>query len=486
MMDTSSRSKETCHGCSKFLLKHHPFVICKTCEKICHAKCGSKLFKFDHIEDSWLCSECNLLEESRYNPFKSYRHDKYSQPDNDAFEEIHELESLLNDCNRHNFKELKSLITSSNDPFSILFKNIDGVASNFDTFSTELLINNLSIITMAETNIDECNKTSYNLQGYQSEYQSKIADKFKGSGLAIYIKDTFIYNKMDEFSHCTPNLESLFISIIKTINPILVGVVYRPPNGDDKLFLSELNSLFQKLPSSNVYLTGDFNLDMLTPTISDYKDTIYGHGFAPLISIATHFKPGCKPSCIDNILTNSTDNIIKSGVCESAASHHLPIFCLIQSSCKISEDEPNLHRYDYNESNMSKFEEIFKTYFHESNYFHESEFNEKNFESFIKDINDKIDECFLMDESIYNSKRNRINNPWITSGIIASINHRDYLYKLWRKSVKRLKTKDGDPSLYNNYKLYRKKLNTIIKCAKNHIILSNLKKLKGIAGKHGN
>ena len=49
-----------------------------------------------------------------------------------------------------------------------------------------------------------------------------------------------------------------------------------------------------------------------------------------------------------------------------------------------------------------------------------------------------------------NSRRNRINNSWITNGIIASISHRDYLYKKWRKLIKVLKTKEGDLILYNN------------------------------------
>ena len=41
-----------------------------------------------------------------------------------------------------------------------MFKNIDGVTSNFDLFSTEITSTNdkLSVITLAETNLDECNK----------------------------------------------------------------------------------------------------------------------------------------------------------------------------------------------------------------------------------------------------------------------------------------------------------------------------------------
>ena len=399
------------------------------CKKICHAKCAKKLYRFNHIEDSWCCWECSSLEESRYNPFRSCKYDEYSQSDNNVFEEIHQLERLLNDCKRYYYLELKSLIAKSTDPLSILFKNIDGVASNFDSFSSELLINNsnISTVTLAETNLDECNKNLYNLPSFQCEYQSKILGKSKGSGLAIYVKENFLYTRKEEFCQTTPNLESLFISINNTEVTTYVGVVYRPPNGDPKTFISELNSLLQKLPSSNVYLTGDINTDLLKSSISDFEDIMYGNGFVPLISIATHFKPGCKPSCIDNILTNSTDNIITSGVCSTAADHHVPVFCLINSNWKESEDEPAPQRYDYNASNMYKFENLFSTYLNESHNFDNIETNENNFEELLGKLNELVDKCFLMDISMLNSRCNRINNPWITNGIIASISHRDYL-----------------------------------------------------------
>ena len=295
------------------------------------------------------------------------------------------------------------------------------------------------------------------------------------------MKENFLYTRKEEFCQTTPNLESLLISINNTEVTTYVGVVYRPPNGDPKTFISELNSLLQKLPSSNVYLTGDINTDLLKSSISDFEHIMYGNGFVPLISIATHFKPGCKPSCIDNILTNSTDNIITSGVCNTAADHHVPVFCLINSNWKESEDELAPPRYDYNasNSNMYKFENLFSTYLNESHNYDNIETNENNFEELLGKINELVDKCFLMDISMLNSKRNRINNPWITNGIIASISHRDYLYKKWRKSIKVLKTKEGDPILYNNYKLYQKKLNIIISCTKRSHRLKQFEKVKG-------
>ena len=76
-------------------------------------------------------------------------------------------------------------------------------------------------------------------------------------------------------------------------------------------------------------------------------------------------------------------------------------------------------------------------------------------------------------------KRNRINNPWITNGIINSISKNDHLYNLWRKSVKKLKTKEGDPILYQNYKDYRKNLKAVIKFAKKDNISKKFEKAEG-------
>ena len=73
----------------------------------------------------------------------------------------------------------------------------------------------------------------------------------------------------------------------------------------------------------------------------------------------------------------------------------------------------------------------------------------------------------------------RLNKPWITNGIITSIRKNDHLYKLWRKSIKKLKTNEGDPILYQNYKEYRKQLKVIIKCAKKDDIFKKFQRAEG-------
>ena len=115
----------------------------------------------------------------------------------------------------------------------------------------------------------------------------------------------------------------------RKILAILV-TAYRPPSGSENLALQELDLLMKNLPNENVTITGDFNIDFLSKN-SDFEQILYSNHFIPLISIATHEKPGCKGSLIDNILTNSTDNFLTSGVLESRVSHHHPVFCCFNS-----------------------------------------------------------------------------------------------------------------------------------------------------------
>ena len=56
--------------------------------------------------------------------------------------------------------------------------------------------------------------------------------------------------------------------------------------------------------------------------------------------------------------------------------------------------------------------------------------NEADFEIFVCKINELVDECFLIDEKMQQSKRNRIKNPWITFGIIVSIKKKELFTKI--------------------------------------------------------
>ena len=197
----------------------------------------------------------------------------------------------------------------------------------------------------------------------------------------------------------------------------------------------------------------------------------------PLISLATHFKPGCNPSLIDNILTNSSENIQSAGVFESGVSHHHPIFCFIKDETPKIENSSNRDpKYDYCESNMNKFECDMEQ-MHQTNA--NLDYTEANFIAYVNEIKLKIENIFLIkSESKSTSKRTILCNPWITPGVIASVNKKHFLYAQWRKSVTKV-NKLGSLELYNIFKIYRKQLKGIIKHAKRSYYSKKFDNAKG-------
>ena len=89
-------------------------------------------------------------------------------------------------------------------------------------FATEIsgVPNSFSFIGIAETNIDSDLKDLYKIPGYSSEYNNKFPGKSKGTGVGLYIQDSYMYNRMDHLCVCTPNLESIFVSVTNMENKV--------------------------------------------------------------------------------------------------------------------------------------------------------------------------------------------------------------------------------------------------------------------------
>ena len=69
---------------------------------------------------------------------------------------------------------LEAVSQNTKSTFSVLFNNIDGNASNFDSFLADISQYDLKFIAIAiaVTNCVDENKRLYNIPGYESEYNS--------------------------------------------------------------------------------------------------------------------------------------------------------------------------------------------------------------------------------------------------------------------------------------------------------------------------
>ena len=379
-------NREKCKGCAKSILLHNKIMKCETCELIVHAKCAISLVKFeyDNLQNRWSCWECVSNTPKVYNPFNSIVYDKYDPNNMENIGDLKEISNILKNCQNYDKSKFSNNFPKSNESgnvLSVMFNNIDGNASNFDAFVSQIgqYKTNFSIIGIAETNTNQYHKNLYKMNNYNSEYNDKFPEKSKGSGVAMYVHDSLNYNRIDNLCQCSRNIESLFIRITNAESPFIVGVIYRPPNGGLSEFLCEIDTIMRQLPTKDVIIMGDFNVDLFSQNY-EYEQTLYSHNLIPTISIATHEKPGCNSSLIDNILVNTTCNVLKSGVLDSMVSHHLPIFCFTSFSISETKQKSSkLPRYDYNESNTNKFLNEIKT----SVYDREFEYTTENFDNLM-------------------------------------------------------------------------------------------------------
>ena len=315
-------SYESCGICCKPIRAGHPFVVCKSCNCIIHKKCqtAANVIKFRDFSYCYVCIENQDIV--RYNPFYQAPHfannDMLDDEPVNYIESLNAASNILENCqtySKHQFNTLS--LTWKNKPhLSTLFLNVDGNYSNFDNFLVELqsLQHKFSVIGLAETNIDSENQNLYQITNYTSIYQSRILGpkqqpKSKGSGVGLYIHDSYNFSKASNLSFCNENIESLFITITNLHCPIFVGVIYRPPNGSLEQFNVHYKQILTEIGTNKAYILGDFNINMIgnlsSPCEEAFEEAVISNGFIPTISIPTHQMPHCSKTCIDNIHTNN-------------------------------------------------------------------------------------------------------------------------------------------------------------------------------------
>ena len=336
---------------------------------------------------------------------------------------------------------------------------------------------------MAETNIDPEVKETFNIPNYASAYQRKKAGKTKGSGLGIYIHNSLNYRIIDEFSTCCDDIESLFIEVNRPSdpNPTIVGAIYRPPSGSLNNFHEKLSELLSSLkPSDDIILMSDFNLNMFSQNChtDTFEESMLCNGFTPVISTATHKKPNCHFTCIDNIFVNNSERLVYSCTLESHISHHRSLilkYSLKNSLCSsnaLKNGKTKVY-YDYKPQNLDKLSENLAEELLENSLSKQ----QANYEEFLNTFLKCIDAtCKLKTPKL--SKRNKQENPWITTGLINSISKRDRLYKIWKRTqTKRCTT--GDPRLQEQYRKYRNMLGNLIKKSKQNFHTKEFEKASG-------
>ena len=119
----------------------------------------------------------------------------------------------------------------------------------------------------------------------------------------------------------------------------MIGVIYKSPNTDIRIFTRELGQLLAVLnyKNRNIFLMGDFNINIIhqNTNTSDFINMLASsHFLLPVFSAPTR-KGLTNSSCIDNIYTNHPFHHFTRKIVLDDISDHLPLFLSLNLSSAI-------------------------------------------------------------------------------------------------------------------------------------------------------
>ena len=492
----------TCNICIKRVLNHSYHLNCDICKGIVHLNCMPCVNKNDPLythrdERIFYCSLC-LLDIFAYNrlddedfidalaeswenqPLISFEtlenqelifspfdfNDNFDTPLHDVDPDIQfynkHYSGSLQDCDyylENMFNEKIKKCKISNQSFSVLHMNIRSMQKNLGSLENylEALDHNFTAIGISESWLKEYNVDRHVLDGYKAVH--KYRPLRSGGGVSIFIQESLEYFTREDLCHQNNSIESVFIEIDKTQlgkdKNVIIGVVYRPPNGDIDLFNTYMSELLSKIKSERKYVSclGDYNISLLNydthgPT-QEFADLMYSHSLFPCITKPTRVTAK-SASLIDNIFCNNdlNDDNGFTGILYTDISDHFPIFH-IDSSCATKTTCSYFKKRTFSQQNIEQFSSNLRN----RNWSDLLSYNDPNFayNVFSNSITELFDTCFPL-RTVKRGYKTR--KPWLSEGLKRSIRRKNKLYHRKQKSKK------AEDELL--YKQYRNKLSRLL------------------------
>jgi len=299
-----------------------------------------------------------------------------------------------------------------------------------------------------------------------------------GGGVGIYVKNDLVFSVLKQHSVFIERIiETLFIEITTEDNKkLVIGSIYRPGTKCPGLSFSEqfaqfsdtLTNLLSDLGSNydNVYIFGDFNLDILkfdeNKFISEYVDTLFSFGFLQLVTKPTRVSEN-SATLIDHILTNSLCEQFDSYILCHHISDHFPILHTLNLK-KNKAKQLKLKTRNFSLANVNRFKCALQNY----NWTHVTDIKncpQEAYTNFECTLNSLIDTFFPLTSKNFNSNFHKIE-PWMTVGILTSRRRKNFLFTT--------KLKSPNSTNIQNFKLYRNLYNAIVRTAKKNFFQSQI------------
>ena len=201
---------------------------------------------------------------------------------------------------------------------SLLHLNARSVRNKFAQIKIELWNKGIDILCFSESWLTSINKDSdFDLDGYNL-FRVDRERPIRAGGICIYVSEELTCSSqiLQHLNTSNIDIEVHWLVISKgKSKKIILGNVYRPPEGNKGLFIQSLQTLvgqIENLDRHEVILTGDFNINVLLEdnVKENLLSTFEEFSLRQLITTPTRIAE--QQTCIDLIFTNII-NVSSSG-----------------------------------------------------------------------------------------------------------------------------------------------------------------------------
>ena len=204
--------------------------------------------------------------------------------------------------------------------------------------------------------------TPFILKGYDT------LENQKGRGVIIIYKESLDVNILTDISDLYS--PAIFIKVSSSIQTMNLGIIYRSPNispQDDLKLNYQVSQASKTL--KNLVIVGDFNFPEIDWTNlycskkEDHSASIFLHDVIDCklhqcITEFTHFKPNCRPSLIDLLLTKDKDVVYKiRHLPPLGKSHHTVITANISFDNDSPKSGTKIKKYLMDKANYNAINE---------------------------------------------------------------------------------------------------------------------------------
>lgn len=230
--------------------------------------------------------------------------------------------------------------------------NVCSLVPKFESLRNHILDKGYCIFAISETWLNEnIDDNSLHIPGYSIVRADRTS---RGGGIALYVHKSVKYSRI----LTSTNIEQLWISIFHKGERYSVGVVYRSPNCDYKLFVDQLEEsvILCTLQGEKIICLGDINIDFLDIKSASTRytlDMMHATGLSQIINEPTHIT-ATSQTLIDVIFCNNNSFTYSPKVGGLDLSDHELISCKLH--CPKCHSEPFYYTYrSFKNFNMEAF-----------------------------------------------------------------------------------------------------------------------------------